>query len=87
MPDTETTLTGLVKWYNQEKGYGFIQAEGLDTDVFMHIKQLRASGITAGLTDGEKVRFVVNTGPKGKFATNISRLNGASHAPSVTSPT
>lgn len=67
---------GVVKWFNGEKGYGFIQAEGLEKDVFMHIKSLRASGITNELAEGEHVRFVCNTGPRGYFATDIAR-NGA----------
>jgi CspA family cold shock protein len=68
--------SGVVKWFNQDKGYGFIQAEGMAKDVFLHVKSLRASGITNELVEGEHIRFVCNTGPRGYFATNISR-NGA----------
>ena len=68
-----STIIGLVKWFSAEKGYGFLQADGLDKDVFLHVKQLRSSGIAGNLTDGEQVRFVCNSGPKGFFATNITR--------------
>ncbi len=79
MTDT-SPISGLVKWFNAEKGYGFLHAEGLEKDVFLHVKQLRSSGIMGSLTDGEQVKFVCNQGPKGFFATNISRLNGTTHA-------
>ena len=71
-----TQKSGIVKWFNSEKGYGFVQADGMEKDVFLHVKSLRASGIQNNLTDGEHVKFVCNTGPKGFFATDISR-NGA----------
>ncbi len=70
-------ITGIIKWYSAEKGYGFIQSEGMNKDIFLHVKQLRSSGIGDSLVDGEKVRFVCNEGPKGFFATNIQRSNGA----------
>lgn len=74
------TRSGVVKWFNGEKGYGFIQCEHLEKDVFLHIKQLRASGISGDLANGESIRFVCNTGPKGYFATNITRTNGGVNA-------
>lgn len=66
-------ISGSVKWFDTDKGYGFLTAEGVEKDVFLHIKQLRQSGITNGLIDGERVVFVCNTGPKGLFATNVAR--------------
>ena len=77
---SEVLTNGSVKWFNAEKGYGFIQADGLNKDVFLHVKQLRSSGITGNLLDGEQVRFVCNDGPKGPFATNITRGNGGPDA-------
>jgi CspA family cold shock protein len=69
-------MEGMVKWFNGEKGYGFVTAPGLEKDVFLHVKQLRASGIQGAMTDGEAIKFVCNTGPKGFFATSITRVNG-----------
>ena len=88
MTETETVQhTGQIKWYDPVKGFGFIQVTGVDKDIFIHIKQLRLSGINGNLIDGEKVTFVCNTGPKGLYATNISRFNGGTNAPSIGSPT
>ncbi len=64
-------FVGHVKWFNGEKGYGFITVEGYGKDVFIHVKKLRESGITRNPADGEAIRFIMNDGPKGSFATNI----------------
>lgn len=48
--------TGTVKWFNAQKGYGFIEPEEGGKDVFVHISALEASGIS-GLNDGQKVSF------------------------------
>lgn len=66
-------VEGSVKWFNADKGFGFIQTTGVDKDIFLHVKQLRASGITDNLAEGEPVMFVLNTGPKGFFASEIVR--------------
>lgn len=63
---------GVTKWYNREKGYGFIKGEG--SDVFVHANQLRKCGIEDGLTEGQKVSFTIDQGLKGAFATNITKL-------------
>lgn len=73
---TDKQIPGSIKWFSAEKGYGFIQAEGIGKDVFLHVKQLRSSGIMGSLADGEHVLFVCNDGPKGLFATNIARKIG-----------
>jgi len=75
--DVVGQISGSVKWFSAEKGYGFIIAEGVDKDIFLHVKQLRSSGILGSVVDGEKINFVCNDGPKGFFATNISRNGGA----------
>lgn len=64
-------IDGTVKWYNQTKGYGFIQMPNGHLDVFCHANQLRKSGIARALVEGEKISFVISTGPKGQFATEI----------------
>lgn len=67
---------GTIKWYNVEKGYGFLIVPGCSTDVFLHVKQLRNSGILGFPTEGEAFSCEVKTGPKGLFAVNLSK-NGA----------
>lgn len=64
-----TTSTGTIKWFNESRGYGFIQqAEG--PDVFAHFNEIVGSGIKT-LTEGQKVEFEVTAGKKGPQATNI----------------
>ena len=61
--------TGTVKWFNAEKGYGFIQQpEG--SDVFVHFSAIQKSGFRS-LEEGELVEFDVQTGPKGLQAANV----------------
>lgn len=67
---------GIVKWFSKEKGFGFIRLPGGGLDIFVHANQLRKSGIDHVLQEGERVKFVVDKGPKGSFATNISRVTG-----------
>lgn len=50
--------TGSVKWFNEQKGYGFIQPDGGGTDVFVHIRDVEAAGLSH-LADGQKVQFEV----------------------------
>ncbi len=70
---SEDVISGTVKFFNIEKGFGFLQVPGTSTDVFVHANQLRKSGIDKSLVQGEKVRFCVESGPKGNFATKIMR--------------
>jgi CspA family cold shock protein len=48
--------TGTVKWFNEQKGYGFIQPESGGSDVFVHISAVQRAGL-AGLTEGQKVSY------------------------------
>lgn len=68
-------LKGKVKWFNDEKGYGFIEPDDGGTDVFVHVNQLRKSKIS-GLKEGQQVAYDEERDPKkGKTqATNISIL-------------
>lgn len=67
-----TTVTGTVKWFNETKGFGFIeQASG--PDVFAHYSAITSSGFKT-LAEGQKVEFSVTTGPKGPQAENIVAL-------------
>ncbi|MEV6028900.1 cold-shock protein [Streptomyces sp. NPDC052036] len=61
---------GTVKWFSAEKGFGFIQQDGGDTDVFAHYSKIAAQGYRE-LQEGQRVSFDVNSGPKGPQAENI----------------
>ena len=58
---------GIVKWFNPQKGYGFIQQEDGSGDVFVHISAVEKSGL-ATLSDGQRVSFEVVPGRGGKLA-------------------
>jgi CspA family cold shock protein len=60
-------LTGKVKWFNNSKGYGFIEFEG-GGDIFVHYSAIRASGYKS-LKEGQFVEFQIEEGPKGPHAT------------------
>jgi len=61
--------TGTVKWFNNEKGYGFIAREGGD-DVFVHFSNIQANGYRT-LEEGQRVEFDVAPGRKGEEAQNV----------------
>lgn len=52
--------TGTVKWFNEQKGYGFIQPDGGGKDVFVHISAVQAAGMH-GLNEGQKISFEIVT--------------------------
>ena len=62
-------MNGTVKWFNQEKGYGFITGED-GKDVFAHFSQIQSSGYKS-LEEGQEVSFEITQGPKGPQAENI----------------
>ena len=64
--------TGTVKWFNAEKGYGFISIQGED-DVFVHFSAINAEGFKT-LEEGQEVQFEVVDGTKGPQASNVSRI-------------
>ena len=61
--------SGTVKWFNGQKGFGFIQTE--DRDVFIHISAVHAAGLDS-LQEGAAVSFDLEDGPKGPSAVNIT---------------
>lgn len=64
------TVNGVVKWFNDEKGYGFISREG-GPDVFVHFRAINGSGRRT-LAEGQKVTFEVTQGQKGPQAENVT---------------
>ena len=64
------SMNGKVKWFNGVKGYGFIEREDKEKDVFIHVSALRDAGIK-GLEDGQALTFDVEDGPKGPNAVNL----------------
>ncbi|WP_411682801.1 cold-shock protein [Clostridium thailandense] len=65
-------MTGTVKWFNSEKGFGFITGED-GKDVFAHFSQIKSDGYKS-LEEGQKVSFDVVKGPKGPQAENITAI-------------
>ena len=63
--------TGTVKWFNSQKGYGFITRDSGD-DVFVHFKAIQGDGYKT-LEEGDKVQFDVGESPKGLQALNVSK--------------
>jgi CspA family cold shock protein len=63
---------GLVKWFNDAKGYGFITQEDVQ-DVFVHYSAIQASGFRS-LAEGDRVEFEVTRGPKGLQASNVKKV-------------
>jgi len=64
--------TGKVKWFNDSKGFGFIERSDGD-DVFVHYTALEGTGFRS-LTEGQEVEFDIVDGPKGKQAANVAKL-------------
>jgi CspA family cold shock protein len=63
--------TGIVKWFNGSKGYGFISRENGD-DVFVHYRSIEGNGYKT-LDEGDEVEFEIGQGPKGLQATNVTK--------------
>lgn len=65
-------ITGTVKWFSDQKGFGFIEREDGD-DVFVHHSAIDARGFRS-LAEGERVEFSIEQGPKGPAAANVIKL-------------
>lgn len=75
MPSVELEyITARCKFFNDEKGFGFIELPGGGLDIFVHVKELRRCGIDRNLEVGERVKFRTSKGPKGCIAVDISLL-------------
>ena len=66
-------MKGTVKWFNSEKGFGFLSNDNGGEDVFVHFSALNMDGFKE-LKDGERVEFEVTEGEKGPQAANVSRI-------------
>lgn len=74
---------GVVKWFNNAKGFGFIEPESGGADVFAHFSAVKMEGFRT-LRQGAKVSFEISSGPKGDIATDIIELDSldSSQSPS-----
>lgn len=70
-----TATTGTVKWFNPKKGYGFIQPDDGQKDVFVHITAVQQAQLTT-LNEGEKVQFEITTNRGKDAATNLQVIEG-----------
>ena len=66
------SINGKVKWFNGTKGYGFIEREDKEKDVFVHISAVRNAGMN-GLDEGQTLTFEVEEGAKGPNAVNLQK--------------
>jgi CspA family cold shock protein len=81
----DSMALGTVKWFNDAKGFGFIQPEQGGDDVFAHFSAIQMDGFRT-LRQGERVDFEIVQGPKGQLAQNIRPSGAAAAPPSSGSP-
>jgi CspA family cold shock protein len=78
--------TGTVKWFNDAKGFGFIEPEGGGEDIFAHFSAIQMDGFRT-LKQGSRVRYEVVQGPKGQLAQNILALESNLSEPALRADT
>lgn len=69
----ESNVQGTVKWFNEDKGFGFIERNDGGEDVFLHFSALASSGFKT-IAESAKVQFDVEPGPKGPKAANVTEI-------------
>lgn len=69
-----TTLKGTVKWFNGKKGFGFIEREDKEKDVFCHASAVREAGLRF-LNEGDKLEFTLEETEKGPAAVNLKKID------------
>lgn len=67
------SITGIVKWFSVEKGYGFISCDN-GNDVFVHHSQIKSDGPDKDLREGQSVSFDIQDSEKGPLATNVHKI-------------
>lgn len=72
--DMQNTQTGIVKWFNESKGYGFIAPDDGGKDLFAHFREIQGADGFKTLAENARVQFVITQGPKGPQASNILAL-------------
>jgi cold shock protein len=77
--------TGIVKWFNAEKGFGFIKADDGSGDVFVHFSAIQGSGYRS-LAEGAKVEYQITRGPKGPQAESVVPLDHVAAPPREAAP-
>ena len=68
------SLKGKVKWFNPTKGFGFIEREDKEKDVFCHASAVKNAGMRF-LNEGDKLEFELEDGPKGPSAVNLKKID------------
>jgi CspA family cold shock protein len=66
------SIQGKVKWFNATKGFGFIEREDKEKDVFVHVSAVRDAGMN-GLVEGQALTFDIAEGPKGPNAVSLQK--------------
>jgi|TARA_B110001452_G_C14899455_1_gene314375 cold shock protein len=69
-----STIKGTVKWFNGKKGFGFIEREDKEKDVFCHASAVKNAGMRF-LNEGDKLEFELEDGPKGPSAVNLKKID------------
>tara|TARA_Y100000741_G_scaffold275382_1_gene215292 strand:- start:190 stop:402 length:213 start_codon:yes stop_codon:yes gene_type:complete len=69
-----STLRGQIKWFNYSKGFGFIEREDKEKDVFVHITAVKAAELK-NLQESDKLEFTLEDGPKGPSAVNLKKID------------
>ena len=65
---------GTIKWFSDQKGYGFVTPDGGKKDIFVHFSAIQGEGFKS-LREGDVVEFDITTGPKGEQASNIRKVS------------